>query len=236
MGIDELVEEGFSPKHAEAGEDLRSVMMEARIPLLLKHYRNSIPAEARAGFNKLSELDQIEALRKKNYVLPKEHADAFIRDMGLYVLRKHDPDMAKMFESSLNTFNDKASNKDQKAKAWRRMDLFFKPALMKVGFNWEALETQGAKFGFNERIFTEHAGSVGEGYVRSMQDSYIGQAKESEFNDYLKKIGKAEKGFKVDVATGENPGLKQQIVAQYVRYKKDKNVDGFRKAFHPYFK
>ena len=63
--IDDLVEEGLHPRHGREGGRIKDVVLDLRIPLLLKHYKNSMPDAERARFEQLSEQEQIEKLREK---------------------------------------------------------------------------------------------------------------------------------------------------------------------------
>ena len=236
--IDDLVEEGMHPRHVREGERIKDVVLDLRIPLLLKHYKNSMSAEDRAKFEAMNEQQQIEKLREKKYMLPKEHADAFVRDMALYIAKKHDEDIGKMLEESFKTYyEDQGADHHVRAKALKRIN-DFKSMLQGWGFNWPALEEDGAKEGFSRDLFYKHAGHVDAGYIRSWQDAYIDQAKEEEINDYLKKIKGDEelKNFDVDIAMSKKYEDKKKMITNYAQSKKLKDLPGFKDKYHQYFK
>jgi hypothetical protein len=183
----------------------------------------------------MSEQEQVERLREKRYILPKEHADAFVRDVAVYVAKTHDKEIGSMLENSLKDYDGPDIHK--KAAAIKRMN-GFKPMLHSWGFNWDALEKEGAEEGFGRDLFTKHAGQVDIGYIGSWRTAYVSQAKEKEVHDYIDDISKEKdlKGFEVDIAKSKKYEEKLNIVSAYYQSKKLKDLAGFKDKHQYLFK
>lgn len=238
VSIDDYVKEGLHLKHRDKADEIKDMVLDMRVTKLIKHYKNSLSGDKLEEFKNMSDEEQLARLREKHYILPKEHSDAFVREIAVYVAKQHDEDIAKMLEESFKTYyEDKTADYHAKAKALKRMNAF-KPMLQSWGFDWVRLEEEGAKAGFSREFFEHYAGGVDEGYVGSMQDSYLDQIEEDKIHEKLDEISKEEKlkDFDINLAKGAPYKIKRRLAVDYITYKEKDHLPGFQKRHHDYFK
>ncbi|MBN2142618.1 hypothetical protein JW711_04780 [Candidatus Woesearchaeota archaeon] len=245
--------------HAEHAAKMQQYIEDIRIPILLKHFKDSLDDKAREEFGKKDIGDQIKALQDKEYKLPADYAERFMNDVALHAAKKIDEgiklihgkdshEIAPLLEKPLKVLADPKA--DAKAKAAAKMQIdHYKLIVQSYGVNLDEMMKTGLNQGFTKQVFDAHVKNFGNTYHSKVQHSFMDQISEDNINKYLKGLadeikkdeeGKHDlKGFRYDILEKGPAPLKKQFAISYVNAKKDKEKGGikaFRKDFSEYFK
>jgi len=239
MTIEDLIAQANHKDHAEKADLMQKSLEDVRIPLLLKHYKNSMSEDDKKKFDALSVSDQVNKLVENDYKLPHEHAEAFLRDVSLHAIKhvsKHAGEGMEKFMKILETEKDPAKRSEALLEIEHYMTI-----LQSYGIRMDKIKEEGKIAGFNKHLFDTNVKFFGQTYHERKKNSFLDQTSEKEVDEYLPKIS-AEAGFEGFSHKKAKENMKyehkRQLIEHYLASKKNKEsggIDQFKEAYKDYF-
>lgn len=241
MGIEDLITKASHSDHQKKADLMQKSLEDVRIPLLLKHYKNSMSAADKANFESLSEMDQVNKLVENKYKLPHEHAEAFLRDVAFHATKHVSDHLAEGMGKFMKIIDDGETDPEKKAEALQEVEHYM-TIMQSYGINLPKIKEEGKEHGFSKQLFDNNVGYFGRTYLDKKRRSFLDQISENEVDNYLPKI-KGEEGmddFEDDKAKDTlQYEEKRELIGSYLAGKRDKDTGGlnqFREMYKKYFK